>query len=259
MREHDVDGESPAAVSRRAGEHDQEGVSGREVGRGIEAGRPDALGPQALLRLQAVAGNSGVSALVAQRSAEHNHGGTDTDTDTEDTARSPVTDVVAGAGRPLAPEVRSVMEQGIGHDFGDVRVHDDASAAASARSVQAQAYTVGNHVVFDEGRYRPETSEGQRTLAHELTHVVQQREGPVDGTPAPGGIQVSDPGDRFERQAENVADRVMSGGGGGVAAPGPSVVQRQVADEEEVAPPPEAAAAERPAAEQVEDDESPTA
>jgi hypothetical protein len=107
------------------------------------------------------------------------------------------------------------MESALGHDFGDVRVHTDAAAAGSARAVQAQAYTVGSHVVFGEGRYQPGSTEGRRTLAHELTHVVQQRQGPVDGTPLArsagdtGGLQVSDPGDPFEREAEAVADQVV--------------------------------------------------
>jgi hypothetical protein len=106
------------------------------------------------------------------------------------------------------------MEAATGHDYGDVQVHTDGAAAASAKSVQAHAYTVGNHVVFGEGRYQPDTAEGRHTLAHELTHVVQQRQGPVDGTDAAGGIKLSDPGDRFEREAESVASKLSSGPGG---------------------------------------------
>src|SRR5690606_27310738 len=129
-------------------------------------------------------------------------------------------------------------------------VHTDARAAESARSVQAHAYTVGNHVVFGEGRYQPETPQGRHTLAHELTHVVQQRQGPVDGTPAAGGVKISHPSDRFEQEAESNARRVTSGEGGGgdpqPAAPAPAMqreedaaaaesppVQRQAAEEEQ--------------------------
>ena len=89
----------------------------------------------------------------------------------------------------------------MGHDFSDVRVHTGDTADASARSVSAHAYTVGSNIVFQRGAYDPGSSAGQTLLAHELTHVVQQRSGPVDGTPAAGGVSVSDPSDRFELEA----------------------------------------------------------
>jgi hypothetical protein len=110
------------------------------------------------------------------------------------------------------------MEAGLSADFSDVRIHTDGPAAASATSVQAHAYTVGNDIVFAAGEYRPDTPTGERTLAHELTHVVQQRTGPVDGTAREGGIAVSDPSDRFEQAAEASADRYMTGSSSGVAS-----------------------------------------
>src|SRR5205807_8096000 len=97
-----------------------------------------------------------------------------------------------------------------GSDFGDVRVHTDSKASESARAVSAQAYTVGSDIVFRSGTYAPETDAGKHMLAHELTHVVQQRSGPVDGTPAPGGIKISHPSDSFEQAAERNAGEVMS-------------------------------------------------
>jgi hypothetical protein len=66
------------------------------------------------------------------------------------------------------------MGQRFGHDFSHVRVHNDAVAAASSRSVDAEAFTVGHHIVFGHSRYAPGTGPGDRLLAHELTHVVQQ-------------------------------------------------------------------------------------
>ncbi len=69
------------------------------------------------------------------------------------------------------------MEASLGHDFSDVRIHTDGRASESAKAVQASAYTVGNDVVFGSGAYAPEPDAGKRTLAHELTHVVQQRSG----------------------------------------------------------------------------------
>jgi hypothetical protein len=73
------------------------------------------------------------------------------------------------------------MEARFGHDFSQVRLHQDEVAATSSRQMGARAYTVGNAVVFGAGQYKPATSSGQRLLAHELTHVLQQRAGGADG------------------------------------------------------------------------------
>lgn len=153
------------------------------------------LGVGSILHLQRTAGNAAVSRMLDEEPA------------------SPVLDVVGkGGGRPLEPQTRTFMESRLGHDFGDVRVHTDGAAGESAKAISAQAYTVGSDIVFQSGHYEPQTPTGQRVLAHELTHVVQQRSGPVDGTPAEGGIRISDPSDRFEQAAEQSADMVMSGG-----------------------------------------------
>ncbi len=185
------------------------------LGRLAAEGRSDLMSPDGVLGLQRTVGNAGVTAML-------------------DEERSPVHDVISSGGRPLEPDVRADMEDRLGADFGDVRVHDDAAAAASAGAVNAHAYTVGSNVVFQRDTYEPSSPAGKTTLAHELTHVMQQRNGTVDGTPAPGGIKVSDPGDRFEREAASNADRVMAapptptaGSGTGLA------VQREEAEEDE--------------------------
>jgi hypothetical protein len=85
-----------------------------------------------------------------------------------------VESVLSSNGQPLDRETRRFMESRIGFDFGKVRIHTDARAGASARLLGARAYTVGNDVVFAPGRFAPQTIEGRRLLAHELTHVVQQ-------------------------------------------------------------------------------------
>jgi hypothetical protein len=85
-----------------------------------------------------------------------------------------VHEVLRSPGQPLDPATRAFMEPRFGHDFSHVRVHTDPRAAESARSVDASAYTLGSHVVFNKGQYAPESGQGQRLLAHELTHVVQQ-------------------------------------------------------------------------------------
>jgi hypothetical protein len=79
-----------------------------------------------------------------------------------------------GDGQPLPGSVRTFFEPRFGYDFSLVRVHTDAQAAESARTLSARALTVGHDVVFGAGQYAPETTAGQRLLAHELTHVVQQ-------------------------------------------------------------------------------------
>jgi hypothetical protein len=94
-------------------------------------------------------------------------------------------------GQPLDSATRTFMEQRFGHDFSRVRIHTGEQASASAHAVNALAYTVGRDVVFDREQYAPETEVGRRLLAHELTHVVQQREAPVlPASPVQAGEQV---------------------------------------------------------------------
>lgn len=119
-----------------------------------------------------------------------------------------VHDVLGSSGQPLDAGTRAFMEPRFGHDFSRVRVHTDAKAAASARAVNALAYTVGRDVVFGQGQYAPGTSIGKRMLAHELTHVVQQRNA-IRRSPAQ--LNVNSPGDADEREADDVAEKIDSG------------------------------------------------
>ena len=79
-------------------------------------------------------------------------------------------------GRPLPDAERNFFESRFAHDFSQVRVHTDAQAAEAAQSVSALAYTKGSDVVFGAGEYRPDTEGGRKLMAHELAHVVQQRQ-----------------------------------------------------------------------------------
>lgn len=158
--------------------------------------------PESVLALQQLVGNAEVTRRI-QRAA--------------------VEDVLSAPGRPLDESVRTDMETRLGADFSDVRVHTDHAAHESAESVNARAYTSGAHIVFQRGRYDTASDTGRETLAHELTHVVQQRSGPVAGTDTGDGLAVSDPTDRFEREAERVASQAMGGGvTDPVTATGPS-------------------------------------
>lgn len=79
-----------------------------------------------------------------------------------------------GGGQPLSPTERSFFEPRFGHDLSPVKIHTDERAADMARSVNARAFTVGQDVVFGAGQYQPRSTEGQRLLAHELVHTIQQ-------------------------------------------------------------------------------------
>ncbi|MDQ1375739.1 MAG: hypothetical protein QOJ09_3077 [Actinomycetota bacterium] len=183
-----------------------------------------------LLRLQQQAGNRGVTQLLAAQRAAASAGEGELDP-------SAIHDVVGrGGGQPLDRGTRAEMETALGHDFSDVRVHTGPAADASAKSVQAQAFTAGNEVVFGAGQFDPGSTAGKRTLAHELTHVVQQRSGPVDGTDVGDGVSLSHPSDQFERAASAAGEAAAAGGQGvlGDAAAGPATaaVQRQTGEEE---------------------------
>jgi hypothetical protein len=120
-----------------------------------------------------------------------------------------VGDVLRSGGRPLDAHTRAFMEPRFGRDFSRVRVHTDTRAAESAGAVNARAYTVGNDIAFAAGRYEPRTEPGLRLIAHELTHTIQQ-ESRAPGLS--GKLEVTNVTDPSEREADNVAQAVISGG-----------------------------------------------
>ncbi len=124
------------------------------------------------------------------------------------TAPSIVNDVINGGGSPLDPATNTFMSQRFGHDFSDVRVHTDSRAVESARAVSAHAYTVGRSIVFDGGKYSPDTNPGRALLAHELAHVVQQR----GAAPAvQSKLTINEPGGADEVEADAMANAALSG------------------------------------------------
>ncbi|NBM20336.1 DUF4157 domain-containing protein [Streptomyces sp. GC420] len=163
-------------------------------------GRLSSLGSAGLLSLQRLAGNAALGHAIqreraADRAADQGEGQT--------SVQRSVQDVLRGSGQPLDHETRTDMEARFQADFSDVRLHTDRAAQESAAAVGARAYTSGSHVVIGE------SGADRHTLAHELTHVIQQRSGPVAGSDRGDGVRVSDPGDRFEREAEEQATRVL--------------------------------------------------
>jgi hypothetical protein len=79
-----------------------------------------------------------------------------------------------GAGSPMSSETKSSMESGFGANFSNVKIHTDSTAVQMNKSLGAQAFTNGNDVYFNEGKYNPNSDSGKHLLAHELTHTVQQ-------------------------------------------------------------------------------------
>ena len=111
-------------------------------------------------------------------------------------------DSTRGSGTTLDGGVRSRFEGSLG-DLSDVTVHTDDTADALNRSVSAKAFATGTDVYFAKGQYSPGSADGDRLLAHELAHVVQQR-----GAASSGPLTVSEPGDALESEADSVADQI---------------------------------------------------
>ncbi|MFJ9976290.1 eCIS core domain-containing protein [Streptomyces cyaneofuscatus] len=175
--------------------------------------RPDApLPPATADFLQRSIGNAALAQMIEDQRHVHDpsrshHPGTAAVTESganTPVQRSSVHDVLRSPGRPLAEPVRTEMELRLGEGFESVRIHDGASAARSASEIGARAYTSGDHVVLGQG------GTDKHTLAHELTHVIQQRQGPVTGTDTGSGLRVSDPSDHFERAAEANATAALA-------------------------------------------------
>ncbi|MEU4805688.1 DUF4157 domain-containing protein [Actinosynnema sp. NPDC023587] len=182
-----------------------------------------------LLALQRSVGNEVVARMVGDRLARsvpaagepvvaRSHDGPHSHSHDADppggTTLSTTLNVLRAPGRPLAPPVRQEMEARLGADFGSVQVHDDSAAREAAAGVGARAFTSGDHIVIGKG------GGDRHTLAHELTHVIQQRQGPVSGIDNGAGLRVSDPSDRFERAAEDNARRSLAQPAPDVAADG---------------------------------------
>jgi hypothetical protein len=105
-----------------------------------------------------------------------------------------------GGGQSLDSRVGSSVGEHLGDDYGDVNVHTGGEADQLARAVSAKAFTTGTDLFFASGQYQPGTSSGDELIAHELTHVSQQR-----GAPQSGPLTVTQPGDAMEREADKVA------------------------------------------------------
>jgi hypothetical protein len=111
-------------------------------------------------------------------------------------------DASRGGGQALDRGVQQKLSPSLG-DLSDVRVHTDQTAHDLNHAVSARAFATGTDVYFSDNQYKPNTMDGDKLIAHELAHVVQQR-----GAPTSGPLTVSNPGDAMEREADHVADKV---------------------------------------------------
>jgi LysM repeat protein len=141
-----------------------------------------------------------------------------------------VHEALASPGQTLEPGLWRLAESRLGHDFSRVRVHADATAARSARDVNARAYTVGRDIVFGAGQYAPGSAAGLRVLTHELTHVIQQgnRQAP-SGSP----IAIEPAGGRHEAEAGRV-ERGTHGGAAAGSVAAPSVHRYEAGEHAEI-------------------------
>jgi hypothetical protein len=114
-------------------------------------------------------------------------------------------------GATLPRQTQKNFDASFGTDLSSVRVHDGSQHNELAHGLRAKAFTVGSDIFFAQGQYRPGSQHGDRLLAHELTHVMQQSSGQVQAKALDSGIQMGESGDHHEQEAERVADRVVSG------------------------------------------------
>ncbi len=186
--------------------------------RETEADGPQAARPRP--PLVSTLGNAAVQRLLR---SEHDEEHPAVDSTVEDAIESK-----RGGGRSLDTEVQRRVGGALGADLSDVRVHDDSEANLLNHAVSADAFTTGSDIFFRQGKYQPGTSGGDQLLAHELTHVVQQRggEGGVGGS----DMRVSSPQDAAEQEASAFSKELAS-------APSSSIstsLAREEAPEEEL-------------------------
>jgi Domain of unknown function (DUF4157) len=142
-----------------------------------------------------------------------------------------VSDVLSDRGQPLGAYARSFFEPRFGADFGGVRIHDHPQAAASAHAIGALAYTYGQHIVFGDGQFSMQSSQGRELLAHELVHTLQQGLAPE---PSTGRLSTEPEASPAEQEADQVASLALGSRGpasqqqASVASSGASVAARRI-------------------------------
>jgi len=187
------------------------------------AGHDHASRQRSIMRLQQQYGNRYVGQVLSRAAADR-----DNAIETNSAVERSI-DGARGGGQALDSAVRPNMESAFGANFGEVRVHHDSRADVLSRSLNAKAFTTGRDIFFRQGAYSPGTSTGRELLAHELTHVVQQ-----NGSAVSRKMSVSQPGDRHELEADQMARTVMQREQSGSTEADRKVIARQNDDERHV-------------------------
>lgn len=157
----------------------------------------------AVLNMQRTQGNAAVMRALAQRKAG-SYGAEGGEIDDQTTSQI---NSARGGGSALPTATAQRMGDAMGADFSDVRVHTDSQSSALNQTLNARAFTTGSDIFFQKGEYQPGTSGGDKLLAHELTHVVQQA-----GSSSSGPLTLGPASDSYESEADSVSDSVLSGG-----------------------------------------------
>jgi len=180
---------------RRRDEHEEDAASPERIPRPPEPAvvEDEAEGPE---RLAASVGNQAFGVLAREGAGLLPDGRVHPDVEAAIAAQR-------GRGHGLDPGTRERVAPALGDPLEDVRVHTGPEADALTRSVDARAFATGRDLFFAEGEHKPGSAAGERLLAHELAHVVQQR-----GAPEGGPMTVSQPGDALEREADEVSDEL---------------------------------------------------
>src|SRR6266487_911032 len=182
-------------------------LAGNQAVTGMLQAASEDIPPESVISLQRLAGNQAVQRMLSSHTLQRETlEGRKAEQTTDQSAPPIVYEVLRSPGQPLDTTTRAAMESQLGHDFSRVRIHNDAQAAESAAAVDAHAYTVGHDVVFGPGQYTPQTGQGQETLAHELTHVIQQSNAASSDTLTIGPVD-----DRYEQEAAAASSAVPVG------------------------------------------------
>jgi Domain of unknown function (DUF4157) len=181
--------------------------------------------PGRIARTDALRGGSPRPSGIVARKADGNNG-------VHDHAEQSLGTAASSSGSALPAPIQRKFEQSLGADLSGVRVHTGSESAAAAKSVSAKAYTVGQDVHFGAGHYDPSSATGERLLAHEVAHTVQQSGGAA-ARKAQFKLEVSTPGDHHEVEADRAADAMVIGDAASVAGTATAGPSRKVMREGE--------------------------
>ncbi|ELY24940.1 hypothetical protein C500_18468 [Natrialba magadii ATCC 43099] len=152
----------------------------------------------------------------------------DDDRSGETAVPDPVRRVLSTPGQSLDAAVQSDLAERLGDRFDDVTIHTGPEAAKACESIDARAFTVGSHVVFNYGEFDPDSATGKYLLAHELVHTRQQTDGQVTRLPAAKELEVRDSSSAYEREADELASEALrSDAGVGALTPSQAALSVQ--------------------------------